>query len=162
MKYIAQVKTPKGRWNTIAEGTGKRTVTMGNQYERMMLEAGFRYSELHAHRDDLVAGHVLTAEDGTQFRVLEAQDDAPADRTDHSREVANLRDISSELDRLYHKTWREQYKTDAITCRAAADLLEIHDATGMNLHTAPNLLSFVMRTYKEMAGTVLQVENNNA
>ncbi len=39
-----------------------------------MSKHGFYFSELHLHREDLVAGHVLTADDGTQFRVISAVD----------------------------------------------------------------------------------------
>jgi predicted nucleotidyltransferase len=45
---------------------------------------------------------------------------------------------------------------------AAADLLEIHDATGLNLHQAPNLLQFV-REYAAMAvGEDTEIEDNHA
>jgi hypothetical protein len=43
---------------------------------------------------------------------------------------------------------------------AAADLLELHDRTGLNLHQAPNLLQFVQE-YAAMAmgESVLVVDN---
>lgn len=34
-------------------------------------------------------------------------------------------------------------QTLALDVRAAADLLELHDATSLNLHNAPGLLAFV-------------------
>ena len=46
-------------------------------------------------------------------------------KTDHSEQIAYLRERSGVID------------------KAAASLLEIHDATGLNLHEAPDLLRFV-------------------
>jgi hypothetical protein len=46
-------------------------------------------------------------------------------RTDHSIAIAHLRAL------------------DTIVDIAAADLLELHDRTSLNLHEAPNLLAFV-------------------
>ena len=66
-------------------------------------------------------------------------------RTDHSSQINDLRFIASEFDKmaLYLREDAPRYVNEAVAARAAADLLEMHDATGLNLHEAPSLLAFV-------------------
>ena len=76
--FIAQSRrNADSNWRHVASGyaTAKETAKAQALNDEMQ-RAGFRYSELHAHRDDLVAGHVLTADNGTQFRILEREDES--------------------------------------------------------------------------------------
>lgn len=81
-------------------------------------------------------------------------------RTNHSTQISELREIADSLDLIYSHTSREQYRYDALSSRAAADLLEIHDATGINLFQAPNLLAFVLEFGGARIGKFEVVDNH--
>ncbi|MFC7871999.1 hypothetical protein ACFUS2_12735 [[Kitasatospora] papulosa] len=66
--YLAQMRVD-GEWFTVGHEDDQRTAA-GHLWKVMQL-AGFRYSELAAHTEDLIAGHVLTSDDGFEFRVIE-------------------------------------------------------------------------------------------
>lgn len=55
---------------------------------------------------------------------------------------------------------REHY--DIVEYTAAADLLEMHDATSLNLHQAPGLLAFVQEYAAMAVGEPVWVEDNHA
>lgn len=154
--YAAQVKYPKNHeWLTVASSGDHKKAVRDASLERLMLDAGFRYSEMHGHREDLVAGHVLTADNGTAFRLVEIAEEAPAsDRTDHSAAITEMRDAADAFEKLHKMFEHVPHMDTAVSLRAAADLLEIHDATGLNLHQAPNLLAFVQRMAPK--GTVIE------
>ena len=85
-------------------------------------------------------------------------------RTDHSNAIKDLRSVAGIFDSLHEidkHTGGDRYQKDALIARAAADLLEIHDDTGINLHEAPNLLAFVEGVAPALIGPV-RVENNHA
>ena len=67
--YHAQISKRPGQWaHHATRATAEEaawTLTDAMQW------AGFRLSELAAHRADLVAGHTLTSEHGISFRVVE-------------------------------------------------------------------------------------------
>ncbi len=67
--YLAQVRGAECAWLTVGHGNDRRTVA-GHLWKAMQV-AGFRFSELAAHTEDLVKGYVLTSEDGFEFRVVE-------------------------------------------------------------------------------------------
>jgi hypothetical protein len=81
-------------------------------------------------------------------------------RTNHSIQIGELREVAEGLDRVYAHTGQEQYRHDALSSRAAADLLEIHDATGINLFRAPNLLAFVLEVGGARIGKFDVVDNH--
>lgn len=64
-------------------------------------------------------------------------------RTDHTHRISEMRESA----RLFQQTYETIGSTTAhdlaLSLKAAADLLEMHDATGINLHNAPGLLAFV-------------------
>jgi hypothetical protein len=67
--YSAEVRPfGVGVWEETGSGTDAPTVA--HSLDRAMQEHGLRFSELHAHREDLVSGHMLTADDGTEFRIV--------------------------------------------------------------------------------------------
>lgn len=68
-------------------------------------------------------------------------------RTDHSETIDRLRTIAA---------LPLTPQTDKVSYVAASDLLEIHDATGLNLHNAPGLRTFV----ETVAG--IEVDDNEA
>ncbi|MFE7657086.1 hypothetical protein ACFU6M_30065 [Streptomyces bottropensis] len=68
--YHAEVSIHGREWQVVAHGDEPREVA--DQLSRSMQLVGFRHGEMHAHLDDLVAGHTLTAECGTAFRVRKA------------------------------------------------------------------------------------------
>lgn len=80
-------------------------------------------------------------------------------RTDHSNEILEFRTIAKRLEEMYAITGKQQFQQDAVSCTAAADLLEMHDATGINLHQAPGLLDFVREMGSYMIGDIT-VEDN--
>jgi len=65
-------------------------------------------------------------------------------RTDHSTAIAALRE------------------NDIVEYTAAADLLEMHDSTSLNLHQAPGLLAFVQEYAAMATGETVWVEDNHA
>jgi len=65
-------------------------------------------------------------------------------RTDHSLAITALRNEGS------------------IESRAAADLLELHDTTGLNLYQAPTLREFVQEYATMAVGDDVEIEPNNA
>lgn len=65
-------------------------------------------------------------------------------RTDHSTYIAKLRAMN------------------AVDFTAAADLLELHDRTSLNLHEAPGLLAFVEDRLLGVTGKDVLVVNNFA
>lgn len=72
-----------------------------------------------------------------------------ATRTDHSASIANLRESVAIWETAYNDTGSEMMHEMALAGRAAADLLELHDTTSLNLHTAPGLLAFVEHIFGE-------------
>ncbi|THA65400.1 hypothetical protein E6R60_33345 [Streptomyces sp. A0642] len=67
--YVAQARGAGGDWFAVGCGDDPRTVA--ELLWTAMQLAGFRFSELHAHTEDLIAGHILTSDDGCEFRVIE-------------------------------------------------------------------------------------------
>lgn len=70
--FVTQVRRPG------SEGWAKLHVERTAQAAAMaltdaMVTHGMRYSDIHGLREDLVAGHVLTADDGYAFRVQPRQ-----------------------------------------------------------------------------------------
>lgn len=66
--YFAQYRSSADKpWHT--HGWSERRSDAACFLDEKLQEAGFHYSELDAHLADLAAGHVLTADNGTQFRV---------------------------------------------------------------------------------------------
>jgi hypothetical protein len=63
-------------------------------------------------------------------------------RTDHTALIADMRALS------------------AVDFTAAADLLELHDRTSLNLHEAPGLLAFVEDRLKSLHGVPIKVRPN--
>jgi hypothetical protein len=120
------------------------TAVAASQYLWDRLEKnGFRHSGMQEHMKDLQAGRALTSERGVQFRIVHAP--SMNTRTDHSKQINDLRFIAGEFEKMapYVRENAERYVHEAVQARAAADLLEIHDATGLNLCEAPGLLAFV-------------------
>ncbi|MFF3958816.1 hypothetical protein ACFYY1_37275 [Streptomyces sp. NPDC001890] len=68
-RYLAQVRGAESDWLTVGHGDDHRTVA--SHLWKAMQVAGFRFSELAAHTEDLMEGHVLTSDDGFEFRVIE-------------------------------------------------------------------------------------------
>lgn len=68
----------QAEWPILAQVNGKTIAGASSARDASeylvdpMQRAGFRYSELEAHRQDLHDGHVLTAEDGTTFQLIPA------------------------------------------------------------------------------------------
>lgn len=68
-QHIAQIRDRKDRpWGSL--GKSLDAAEVAHRLDELMQKHGFYFSELHAHREDLVAGHVLTADDGYEFRVV--------------------------------------------------------------------------------------------
>ncbi|MET8680971.1 hypothetical protein ABZW18_26170 [Streptomyces sp. NPDC004647] len=66
--YLAQTR-PAGRgWINVAGGDDPRAVA--EELWHAMQVVGFRICDLAGHVDDLAEGHVLTSEDGHDFRVI--------------------------------------------------------------------------------------------
>lgn len=79
-------------------------------------------------------------------------------RTDHSNTIRDLRKIADDLDPIVESLKSDEaahlqhdLKQDTVVARAAADLLEMHDRTSLNLYEAPNLLALVQST----SGTII-------
>lgn len=64
-------------------------------------------------------------------------------RTDHSGKIRHMRDQADAWERSHVATGSAMLRDLVLLERAAADLLELHDSTGLNLHNAPNLLALV-------------------
>ena len=63
--------------------------------------------------------------------------------------------------RTDHHTYINRLRTKGtVEDVAAADLLEIHDRTGLNLHQAPGLLAFVEDRLLRMNGEATRVMPN--
>lgn len=79
--YIAQMRPGRNaNWTTVKSRTyriGGDTIDAAADLNDELQRHGFRFSELYLHRSDLSSGHVLTADDGYEFRVINAED-APA------------------------------------------------------------------------------------
>ncbi|CUW33431.1 hypothetical protein [Streptomyces reticuli] len=71
-KYLGQFR-PKGEeWITIAEGDDSvEPEDVAGLLWPQMQRADFRTGEILAHVQDLARGHVLVADNGTAFRVIE-------------------------------------------------------------------------------------------
>ncbi len=70
--YRAEVSIPGREWMVAADGDEPREVA--RELVRHMQLVGFYHSEMAGHIDDLIAGHVLTSDCGTAFRVSKAAD----------------------------------------------------------------------------------------
>ena len=66
-----------------------------------------------------------------------------AQRTDHTVRIEEMRAAADSYEISHNATGSIMTHDLYIDLRAAADLLELHDSTGLNLHNAPNLLAFV-------------------
>lgn len=66
--HLGQARTAATAWVTLSGGDSPREAA--ERLNDAMQSAGFHFSELSAHADDLAQGHVLTAEDGREFRVI--------------------------------------------------------------------------------------------
>jgi hypothetical protein len=53
-------------------------------------------------------------------------------------------------------------KWDNIEYAVAADLLELHDRTGLNLHQAPNMLAFVEKYASYTMAKPIEIQDNGA
>lgn len=87
-------------------------------------------------------------------------------RTDHSSIIAALRSLADDLEPLVKhlevgSLIRDNLDKDLLASRAIADLLEIHDATGLNLHNAPGLRAFVENAGSYLVGEFV-VQDNGA
>lgn len=71
-KYLGQFR-PKGEeWSTIAEGDDSvEPEDVARLLWTQMQKADFHTDEIPAHVQDLARGNVLTADNGTAFRVIE-------------------------------------------------------------------------------------------
>jgi hypothetical protein len=69
--YWAQIKDAheSSLWRTVQTSENGRDAAWGALTNEMETR-GLRYSELAGHIDDMLRGEVLTAEDGTGFRIL--------------------------------------------------------------------------------------------
>ncbi|MET9209653.1 hypothetical protein ABZW38_31525 [Streptomyces bacillaris] len=67
-RFLAQARQVGGDWFTVAADDDRREAAV--DLWRGMQLAGFRFSELAAHTEDLMKGYVLTS-DGCEFRVIE-------------------------------------------------------------------------------------------
>jgi hypothetical protein len=67
--YFAQMHLPATAWFTIGHDEDRHGAA--EQLRALMQSAGFRLGELNAHIEDLVTGHVLTSDEGCEFRVIE-------------------------------------------------------------------------------------------
>lgn len=81
--------------------------------------------------------------------------------TDHSEQITGLRWTADRLERMNRTRQQRSVALTIVRYRAVADLLEIHDATGLNLHQAPGLLAFVEMEGGEGVGE-FKVEDNLA
>lgn len=77
-------------------------------------------------------------------------------RTDHSATIEVMREAATVWEASHLETGSGLIHDLVLNTRAAADLLEMHDATGINLHQAPNLLAFVENVAD------IKVEDNGA
>ncbi|UZI33967.1 hypothetical protein [Streptomyces sp. VB1] len=68
-RFVAQMRQTGGVWCPVGDGDDRRTVA-GLLWKAMQI-AGFHFSELAAHTEDLMKGHVLTSDDGFEIRVIE-------------------------------------------------------------------------------------------
>lgn len=92
--YAAQTRTNASRaWETITTDTDPATAAwfLRDGMER----EGFRHSELTAHCEDLVKGHILTSERGHEFRVVTL--DPPAVRVEHKQGQWEITAVSGSL-----------------------------------------------------------------
>ncbi|MFF3256482.1 hypothetical protein ACFYWP_37125 [Actinacidiphila glaucinigra] len=69
--YLAQARAGDKGWLTLAGDDDPRAAA--EYMRRAMQIVGFRTSEMAGHVDDLVAGHVLTSDDGHVFRVVKRE-----------------------------------------------------------------------------------------
>lgn len=78
--FLAQFRLGADKpWVTVVPALPQATARAAAfQLDGHMQRAGFYYSELADHREDLAAGHVLTADNHTEFRVV-AMEDADED-----------------------------------------------------------------------------------
>ncbi|MFJ6889919.1 hypothetical protein ACIQRC_34440 [Streptomyces californicus] len=67
-RFVAQMRQAGGVWYTVGDGDDPRAVA-GFLWKAMQI-AGFRFSELAAHSEDLTQGRILTSNDGFEFRVI--------------------------------------------------------------------------------------------
>ncbi|MEV7657892.1 hypothetical protein AB0O39_27455 [Streptomyces anulatus] len=70
-RFVAQMRrrqVGEEAWFTVGDGDDPRAVA-GFLWKAMQI-AGFRFSELAAHTEDLMQGRVLTSNDGFEFRVI--------------------------------------------------------------------------------------------
>ncbi|MFD5589776.1 hypothetical protein ACFWII_39065 [Streptomyces sp. NPDC127063] len=66
--YLAQVRPAGERWITLGDGEDRRLVA--EQLLEGMHRVGFRIADLQSHIADLASGHILTSEQGHEFRVI--------------------------------------------------------------------------------------------
>ncbi|NGO40600.1 hypothetical protein [Streptomyces ureilyticus] len=70
--YLAQYRPAGKDWITVAEGDNSVELRdVANCLWPLMQKADFRTHEIASHVDDIVRGHVLTADNGTEFRAIE-------------------------------------------------------------------------------------------
>lgn len=74
LRFEAQSKLPEGKWSL--DGIADTPSDAAEELWESMELAGIRHSELRSHVEDLAAGHILTAEDGTAFRVVRVTSDS--------------------------------------------------------------------------------------
>ncbi|MFD3908956.1 hypothetical protein ACFXOL_14785 [Streptomyces californicus] len=67
-RFVAQTRQVGGVWYTVGDGDDPRAAA-GFLWKAMQI-AGFRFSELAAHSEDLMQGRILTSNDGFEFRVI--------------------------------------------------------------------------------------------
>ncbi|MGY5099501.1 hypothetical protein [Streptomyces sp. 900105245] len=66
--YLAQTRPAGQAWITVGDGTDRHAVA--DQLVNGMHRVGFRIADMSGHVADLVTGHVLTSEQGHEFRVI--------------------------------------------------------------------------------------------
>jgi len=78
--FITQVRRPGHDWAKLH--VERTALAAAMALTDALTTHGMHHSDIHGLREDLVAGHVLTADDGYAFRIQEREqeDDAPAPR----------------------------------------------------------------------------------
>lgn len=80
-------------------------------------------------------------------------------RTEHSVEIAELRDLVTRLDPIIQHNWdrntepfARELRSGWIAAAAIAELLDLHDGGVIDLDSAPGIRAFVETTGSELIG----------
>ena len=92
------------------------------------------------------------------------REDTSIDAGENAHHIFELREEATRLEQARCLGVRPEEKDLRVkSLRAAADLLEIHDATGLNLTQAPNLAAFVEAVLEQgIGGYGIKVQDNGA